>query len=172
MRIEIVGIFFLSVTLWSCNRQDDFNYNCTEPDLSRINQAQLDKDMAIIDSIMTARELDFEVHPSGIRYHIVNEGEGNAVEEICQQVVVHYKGSLLNEPSVVFDESRRRSNDPVIFPLINLILGWQVGIPLIKGGGRIILYLPSGFAYGTSGSGEAIPPNSNLIFDIELYDVF
>ena len=58
---------------------------------------------------------------------------------------------------------------PINFPLENLITGWQIGIPLIKVGGRITLYIPSVYAYGKNGIGSDILPNASLEFEILLF---
>jgi FKBP-type peptidyl-prolyl cis-trans isomerase FkpA len=71
---------------------------------------------------------------------------------------------LTNE--TVFDGT---SSTPARFTLNQLISGWQLGVPLIKKGGRLILYLPPSLAYGSRASGP-IPANSVLIFEITLVD--
>ena len=70
------------------------------------------------------------------------------------------------ENGSVFDQNQAG----VTFTLSQLILGWQKGIPLIKKGGSIKLYLPPSLGYGCNAVG-AIPPGSNLIFSIDLIDV-
>jgi FKBP-type peptidyl-prolyl cis-trans isomerase FkpA len=67
----------------------------------------------------------------------------------------------------VFDQT---TTQPLNFPLGNVIVGWQIGVPLIKKGGKIRLLIPSGYGYGQGGSGK-IPSNAVLDFDIELVDV-
>jgi len=102
-------------------------------------------------------------HSSGIYYEIINPGSGAAVTT-SSKVSVTYTGRLLN--GTKFDES----TTPVSFPLSGVIEGWQIGIPLIKKGGRIKLIIPSAYAYGCNGSGP-IPANSVLFFDVNLLDV-
>lgn len=92
----------------------------------------------------------------------------NAVSEnkptTCNGVFVNYSGSLTN--GVVFD-----SGNGVSFPLSNLILGWQEGLPLIGAGGSITLYLPPSLGYGANATGS-IPANSILIFNITLLGIY
>ena len=102
-------------------------------------------------------------HSSGIYYEIINPGSG-AVPTRNSKVSVTYTGKLLDETK--FDES----TSPVDFYLSEVIEGWQIGIPLIKKGGRIKLIIPSAYAYGCNGSGP-IPANSVLFFDVTLTDV-
>jgi FKBP-type peptidyl-prolyl cis-trans isomerase FkpA len=83
-----------------------------------------------------------------------------------------YKGYLTN--GKVFDQTGTTSNHeagtPVTFTLNQLISGWQLGLPLIKPGGKIILYLPASLGYGPYGQGS-IPGNAALIFEITLVSV-
>lgn len=100
---------------------------------------------------------------SGILYRIERQGSGTTVKP-SDIVKVNYKGTLID--GKVFDSSYQRG-EPIEFRLDNLIPGWIEGIPLIKDGGKIELVIPPELAYGKSGS-SAIPPNSTLIFEIEL----
>jgi FKBP-type peptidyl-prolyl cis-trans isomerase len=81
-------------------------------------------------------------------------------------VTFHYTGTLLD--GTEFDSSA--GGDPITYPLSNLIPGWQEGIPGMKVGGTRQLIIPPELGYGSAGQG-AIPPNSWLIFDIDLVDV-
>ena len=99
--------------------------------------------------------------PRGFYHKIVTPGTGTA-PTATSKVSVLYAGKLTN--GTVFDQS---GPTPVTFTLNQLILGWQYGLPLIKPGGRILLYLPPQLGYGSSAVGS-IPANSILIFDITL----
>ncbi|MBM3442791.1 MAG: FKBP-type peptidylprolyl isomerase [Bacteroidetes bacterium] len=100
----------------------------------------------------------------GFYYQIITAGTG-ATPTQSSRVTVLYTGSLTN--GNVFDQTVAT---PATFGLGQLILGWQYGIPLIKAGGRIKLYLPPSLGYGAQATGS-IPPNSVLIFDINLQAV-
>lgn len=102
--------------------------------------------------------------PRGFYYQILTPGTG-ATPAPTSKVTVFYKGTLTN--GSVFDQT---SANPVTFGLSQLILGWQYGIPLVKAGGRIMLYLPPSLGYGAQAVGS-IPANSVLIFDITLQGV-
>lgn len=102
-----------------------------------------------------------------LRFEDVVEGEGAEVQP-GDTVTIDYVGAL-NENGVIFDSSVSRG-EPATFPLDNLIQGWQEGIPGMKIGGQRRLFIPAELAYGEAGSGDSIPPNSDLIFDIELFD--
>ncbi len=102
-----------------------------------------------------------------LRFEDSVSGSGDTVQP-GDSVTIQYTGALASDGSV-FDTSLKDANSqPVTFPLANLIPGWQQGIPGMKVGGKRRLYIPSSLGYGTQGSGQAIPPNSDLIFDIEL----
>ena len=103
---------------------------------------------------------------SGILYRIEKEGTGETPHP-TDTVKVNYRGTLID--GTEFDSSYKR-NQPIEFQLNQLIPGWVEGIGLIKKGGKIQLVLPPNLAYGDQQTGQ-IPPNSTLIFDIELLDV-
>ena len=82
-------------------------------------------------------------------------------------VVVNYKGYRFSD-GVVFDQTK---GNPVTFPLSRLIKGWQIGVPLCKTGGKIKLLIPSALAYSIRTRSPKIPPNSTLVFEIEVLDI-
>jgi len=129
-------------------------------------QEQLEEDRQIILDYLEENNLQAEEHESGMYYNIVEPGS-SAKPSASSGVKVYYQGRFLD--GTVFDEAPN-TGAPATFLLSQLIPGWQIGIPLIGKGGKITLYLPSGLGYGTRGSGEDVPPNTVLIFDIELVD--
>lgn len=102
-------------------------------------------------------------HSSGI-FYIVNSAGTGATPGQCNNVRVNYTGRLTN--GTVFD----KSTSTVTFGLYQLIMGWRIGIPLIKAGGSIRLFIPPSLGYGASPVGT-IPANSILVFDIDLVGV-
>lgn len=112
----------------------------------------------LTDSSLTAVQ-----HCSGLFYNIQDTGTGIR-PTACSSVAVMYKGKLTN--GSVFDSS----SNPVAFRLSGLITSWVNGIPLIRQGGKITLYVPPSLGYGNATNGP-IPANSILIFDIELLGV-
>ena len=111
----------------------------------------------------------FDKTNSGLRYKILNKGNGPAAEK-GKTVSVHYEGSLLN--GQVFDSSFQR-NQPRSFQLGvgQVIPGWDEGIQLLHVGDKARLVIPSNLAYGAAGAGGVIPPNATLLFDVELVEV-
>lgn len=111
----------------------------------------------------------FEETKSGLRYKMIQKGEGPKPEK-GQQVAVHYKGMLAD--GSVFDDSYKRGN-PIEFPvgMKNVIAGWDEGIMLLNQGDKARFVIPSNLAYGETGAGGVIPPNATLIFDVELIKI-
>lgn len=103
----------------------------------------------------------------GLYYHILEKGNGTSVR-VTDSVKVFYKGYLL-ENGEVFDQTKQ--GVPARFPLARLIKGWQLGVPLVNVGGKIQLVIPSHLAYGIRTRSPKIPPNSILVFDIEVVGV-
>ena len=102
-------------------------------------------------------------HPNGFFYKIDDAGTGVA-PTVCSNIVVTYQGKLTNDTQ--FDQNTTGAS----FVLGQLIAGWQLGLPLIKKGGSIKLYLPPSLGYGDVASPK-IPANSILIFELTLIDV-
>ncbi|MCC6865819.1 MAG: FKBP-type peptidyl-prolyl cis-trans isomerase [Ignavibacteria bacterium] len=106
---------------------------------------------------------------SGLKYIVLKKGNGKA--SVAGKVAeVHYTGWLLNGKK--FDSSFDR-NEPLEFILgaKQVIAGWDEGVALMHVGDKFRLILPPELAYGENGAGEIIPPNSTLIFDVELLGV-
>ena len=84
--------------------------------------------------------------------------------KITDTVTIFYKGYLMGT-DIVFDQT---SNEPRTFPLGRLIKGWQVGLEGVKVGEKVKLLIPSGLAYSIRTRSPMIPPNSILVFEIEI----
>ncbi|WOE30799.1 MULTISPECIES: FKBP-type peptidyl-prolyl cis-trans isomerase [unclassified Acinetobacter] len=104
---------------------------------------------------------------SGLQYKITKEGTGKSPTP-TSMVKVHYTGKLVD--GKVFDSSVSRG-EPIDFPLNQVIPGWTEGLQLMKEGGKATFYIPANLAYGPQGVPGTIPPNSTLIFDVELLQV-
>ena len=114
-----------------------------------------------------AKGKDVKTTKSGLLYKIENAGKGEAIKA-TDTVKVHYTGKLPN--GKVFDSSVERGQ-PVEFQLNQVIPGWTEGLQLVKKGGKIQLVIPPELGYGKQGAGASSPPNSTLIFDVEVLDV-
>lgn len=112
--------------------------------------------------------------PTGLKYEDTKPGTG--VEAVKgKNVVVQYTG-WLNEggkKGKKFDSSMDHGGEPFTFALGagQVIKGWDEGVAGMKVGGKRTLYIPAKLAYGERGAGGAIPPNADLIFDVEVVNV-
>ena len=104
--------------------------------------------------------------PSGLEYKVITEGSGK-IPKGDDTVTVHYKGTLLN--GTEFDSSYKRGQ-PATFQVKGVIKGWTEALQLMKEGSKWQLFIPPDLGYGERGAGP-IPPNSALIFEIELLSV-
>ena len=154
MRNLIITLFAISM-LVSCKKE-----NLTF-------QEQLDIDVAIIETYLADNNIT-ALSDQNVYYVIDEEGTGSTYPNSGSLVSMGYSGKVMNGDGSIFDSAD--STNPLKTQLTNLITGWQIGIPKFKKEGKGTLYIPSGYAYGVFGSGNAIPGNSVLIFDIELLD--
>ncbi|MGD8588689.1 MAG: FKBP-type peptidyl-prolyl cis-trans isomerase [Chromatiales bacterium] len=107
--------------------------------------------------------------PSGLQYKPISSGDADGKSpEADDKVTVHYTGKLIN--GVEFDSSHRR-NKPTTFQVNRVIKGWTEALQLMHEGDKWELYIPPDLAYGDQGAGGKIPPNSALIFEVELISV-
>jgi FKBP-type peptidyl-prolyl cis-trans isomerase len=111
----------------------------------------------------------FKETESGLRYQILQKGDGKKAEK-GNQVSVHYKGQLAD--GTVFDSSYKR-NSPLDFQvgIGQVIPGWDEGICLLNVGDKARLVIPSDLGYGSAGAGGVIPPDATLVFDVELIGI-
>lgn len=106
--------------------------------------------------------------PGGVTVEEIRIGSGKEAAA-KSTVVIHYEGTLTN--GSVFDSSFKRGT-PATFPLSRLIKGWQEGVPGMRAGGVRRLTVPPNLGYGAGGTPDgSIPPNSTLVFWMELVDV-
>ena len=104
---------------------------------------------------------------SGLQYQVLTEGKGVRPTK-NDTVAVHYEGKLID--GTVFDSSYQRGQ-PAVFPLDAVISGWTEGVQLMTPGSTYLFTIPPALGYGARGAGGVIPPNSVLVFKIELLAV-
>jgi FKBP-type peptidyl-prolyl cis-trans isomerase len=104
--------------------------------------------------------------PSGLQYKVLMEGSGKT-PKANDEVTVNYRGTLID--GAEFDSSYKRGT-PATFQVNKVIRGWTEALQLMKEGSKWQLFIPPELAYGERGGGT-IPPNSTLIFEVELISV-
>ncbi|WP_335960668.1 FKBP-type peptidyl-prolyl cis-trans isomerase [Acinetobacter bereziniae] len=114
-----------------------------------------------------AKKAGVITRPSGLQYSILQQGNGKS-PSAKSKVSVNYEGRLLD--GTVFDSSFAR-NEAVEFQVSQVIQGWTEGLQLMKEGAKYRFFIPAKLAYGDMGAGDAIGPDSTLIFDVELLKV-
>jgi FKBP-type peptidyl-prolyl cis-trans isomerase len=106
---------------------------------------------------------------SGLQYMVLKSGpDGSASPTVSDSVLAHYHGTLID--GTVFDSSVDRG-EPAQFGLSQVISGWTEGLQLMSVGDKWRLFIPAAMAYGEASPTPAIPPNSALIFDVELLEI-
>ncbi len=124
--------------------------------------------------IMTQAHAEMKTTASGLRYEDSVLGTGAEAQK-GKKVEVHYTGWLdegSGKKGKKFDSSVDR-NEPFVFPLGagRVIKGWDEGVAGMMAGGKRTLYIPSALGYGGRGAGGVIPPNADLIFEVEFLGV-
>ena len=103
---------------------------------------------------------------SGLQYEIIVAGEG-AMPTLSDTVTTHYHGTFID--GEVFDSSVDRGQ-PASFPVNGVISGWTEALQIMPLGSKWRLFVPAGLAYGSQDRGS-IPPNSALVFEVELLEI-
>jgi FKBP-type peptidyl-prolyl cis-trans isomerase FklB len=156
MAFSLLGTLLLS--LWGCDSEL----------LSRLDklegQAEANLQAGQIFLTENARQPGVRVTSSGLQYQILRAGTG-AVPVLSDRVEVHYRGALIDGSE--FDSSYARA-EPARFPVKGLIAGWQEALQLMRVGDHWKLFVPSGLAYGKRSPSTQVPPNSTLVFEMEL----
>ena len=116
--------------------------------------------------VANAKAQGVQTTPSGLQYKVLKSGDGPTPTRE-DTVQVHYRGQLID--GTVFDQSY--GGDPAMLPVGRVIPGWTEALQQMKAGDKWQLVIPSNLAYGEQGAGDVIPPNSTLIFEVELLGI-
>jgi peptidylprolyl isomerase len=148
--------------------QENFDKLIKDIEAASTNRAQAKRtaDLAKINSTYP----NLQQTPSGLRYNIQRQGSGDKPTR-GKTVSLHYSGKLLD--GTVFDDSRLRGR-PIEFPVGTgrVIQGWDETVMDMKVGERRLVIIPPELGYGDQAVGNgAIPPNSFLVFEMELLSV-
>jgi len=113
------------------------------------------------------KKSDVKTTASGLQYKVIKEGSGTP-PKASDTVTVNYRGTLID--GTEFDSSFKRGQ-PATFPVSGVIKGWTEALQLMKPGSKYQLFIPPDLAYGEHSPTPTIPPNSALIFEVELMSV-
>lgn len=116
----------------------------------------------------SAPSKEMKTTASGLKYQVLKQGAGTVAPKATDTVKVHYHGTLLD--GTVFDSSVQRG-EPISFPLNQVIPGWTEGLQLMKVGDKFKFEIPPNLAYGPNSPSPKIPPNSTLVFEVELLGI-
>lgn len=145
MKYIFTLLLTFSLLAWGCQKEDQ-----NEIDRNIILQYLADNNLTAVED------------PSGL-FYIIEVPGGEAKPVLANEVTVRYKGYLPD--GTVFDQTS--GTNTITFPLRNVIVGWQLGIPKLGRGGSGVLLIPSRLGYGDRRTGS-IPANSVLIFEVDL----
>ena len=174
MQKYVFLLSLLSLFLWNCQDSTPANKMSEDVLIERLskdlianpkNQNEIERNIIINHAIDNG--LDVKGTDSGIYYQIIKTGTGSH-PALSDFVKADYKGTFLDGKE--FDSSYR-AGKPLAFSLNNMIKGWQEIVPMLKPGGSALFIVPSKYAYGERGYPKFIPPNTPLIFKIELISV-
>jgi cyclophilin family peptidyl-prolyl cis-trans isomerase len=127
-----------------------------------------ERKLAMIKSILE-KEKDAKKYDSGLKIYTIKKGEGKQPKK-GDKVTIHYTGYL--KDGTMFDSSVKRNRPfKTEIGVGRVIQGWDEGVTQLKEGEKALLFIPSYMAYGERGAGGVIPPNSDLIFEVELIKV-
>ena len=159
MRFILVMLAALALVLAACN--GDGEEELTVPDAT--------EEVTVSDATNGPPPVSGEptVTDSGLQIIEIEVGTGDAAQA-GDTVTVHYTGWLTDDTK--FDSSLDRG-EPISFSLEGVIQGWQEGIPGMQVGGKRRLIIPPELGYGEAGFAPDIPPNAELIFDVELVEL-
>lgn len=160
-RTAVVMLFLFS--LLACSPEQGNETSNSNDKVSNMNNA-VNAGVEFLQA--NAKKDGVVVTASGLQYKVLQSGNG-ATPGLTDTVVTHYHGTFID--GKVFDSSVDRG-EPLEFPVNGVISGWTEALQLMKEGDKWQLFIPSELAYGKRGVGP-IPPDTALVFEVELIDV-
>lgn len=141
-------------------------FTALDQKMAAANAAAGEKNLALAKAFLDKNRTNKGVTTtaSGLQYEVLKKGKGGKKPKATDTVEVHYHGTLLD--GTVFDSSVQRGQT-VSFPLTGVIPGWTEALQLMAVGDKFKLYIPPAIGYGPQSKGK-IPPNSVLVFEVEL----
>jgi FKBP-type peptidyl-prolyl cis-trans isomerase len=153
-------LIILGIALFSaCNKSDNNDSQSTACTF----QAQYKNDSSATQraqmiAFCNNNGISYTIHPSGILYQIITPGDSTK-PNLCTSLTMTYTGKLMT--GIQFDQGT------ITYALRELIVGWQIAVPLIGKGGKMKMVIPSSLAYGVEGR-PGIPSNAPLYFEMAI----
>lgn len=180
--MQAQGINKLNTAMMLRGLDDVFNKNnplltqevintCMQQQLEIFNKEKTEKELAEGRAFLEANKKRAGVItlPSGLQYEVIKKGDSSSImPKATDTIVVNYIGKFIDGNEF---ENSIKSGKTATFPLNNMIKGWVEVLQLMHIGDHWRTFIPSELAFGPNGSGQVIPPNAVLIFDIMLEDV-
>ncbi len=159
---SILSLFFILISialLSACSKSDNNDPQSTACAVKAqyVNDSSVTQ-RALMVAFCNNNGITYTVHPSGILYQIITPGD-TAKPNLCTSLTMTYTGKLMT--GIQFDKGT------ITYPLKDLIVGWQIAVPLIGKGGKIKMVIPSSLGYGPNANGS-IPANSPLYFEMSI----
>ncbi|MFT4019923.1 MAG: FKBP-type peptidyl-prolyl cis-trans isomerase [Acinetobacter sp.] len=150
------------------NALNQYKKQAEANDLQQHQQlAQLNAQNGLTFLSQNAKKSGIVTTSSGLQYQVIQAGSGKTPTK-NSTVSVNYEGRLID--GTVFDSSIARQQ-PAEFRVSDVVAGLSEGLLTMKEGGKTRFFIPAKLGYGEIGAGDAIGPNSTLIFDVELLKV-
>lgn len=130
------------------------------------NKAQLKKDDKDLQAYLKKNKITGAKKTANGVYYVVKTAGTGTPNIAGDSITVGYKGMLLD--GTVFDSSEGRPPFQFVLGALDVIMGWDEVVGVLKKGDKATVYIPSALGYGSRGAGESIPANANLIFEIEI----
>ena len=169
MILRLLPILGLAVFLLACNKSSDTTKDSSWTVTSSVTSSSAPPVSAASPSpsSTSSQSNQWTTTASGLKYQVLNHGTGTVSPKATDTVKVHYHGTFPD--GRVFDSSVQRG-EPATFPLNQVIAGWTEGLQLMKVGDKFKFEVPPDLAYGPGGR-PGIPPNSTLVFEVELLGI-
>jgi FKBP-type peptidyl-prolyl cis-trans isomerase len=132
-------------------------------------QTQLNNDITAIDTYLAENEIEAIEDPSGIRYQILQEGNGDT-PELFSKVKIKLKGTLLSSNTVFLQETTVSPSDSFDSYVTDYTYGLKLGLLLFPVGTKAKVFVPSTIAYGSAGA-TGVPANANVVFEVEVLEI-
>ncbi|OUJ73869.1 hypothetical protein BXP70_12920 [Hymenobacter crusticola] len=172
----MTALAFAAVPLLASCKKDEVDYDA----IDREQKAQM-RAIFVADSLTITKYIadssfkNVVRRPSGV-YIVTKKAGTGAVAQPGQALTTYYKGYTIPD-NKLFDASQVNATTGALTPyyftlnVTNVIYGWHEGFASMNKGQKAILLIPSALGYGSTGAGNAIPPNAPLRFDVELADI-